>query len=104
MLGKRRKLLMRAEIGLILRAPFASVQCPQQVAGRYFERLVPRCSGGQDRPFYGCGRRCVARGLLFGFVAQERVFERYVLIGGIQTHGFPKLVARAFILPTLSRV
>ena len=42
-------------------------------------------------------------GLLFGFVAQERVFQRDMMVRGIEAHGFGKLVARRFVLPDLQQ-
>ena len=44
-----------------------------------------------------------ASGLLLGFVTEERVFERHVLIGRIQTHSFGELIASGFVLANLEQ-
>ena len=41
--------------------------------------------------------------LLFGLVAEKCIFERNVLIGGIQAHGLPELIPRGFVLSNLEQ-
>ncbi len=92
-----------------------------EIVGRYLERLLPARDACGERPvdilkglFGGVlqGRLAgfadpiedAARlGLLLGFIAQERVFERHVLIGGIEAHGFAELIARSFVFSDLQQ-
>jgi hypothetical protein len=95
-------------------------QCGQllvctKIVGRDFERFEPAGDTDGERPIYILkrlfGRLVVGRltgiadaiedaaglGLLLGLKAQERVFERHMLIGRIQPHGFAELIPGSFV-------
>ena len=63
------------------------------------ESLFGGCVAGLSNPVENAPRH----GLLLGFVAQERVFERHVLVARIQAHGFRELVARVFVFADLQQ-
>ena len=65
--------------------------------GRVLKGLLSSVSKGLLAGFTDAIEDPAGLDLLPGFVAQERVFECDVYIGGIQPHGFGKLIAGSFV-------
>ena len=53
-------------------------------------RIARIADAGEDAAGFGFA----GRGVFAGFVAEKRVFERDMKIGGIEPHGFAELFAR----------
>ena len=73
-------------------------------AGRYSETPARPCSCSVRFAGFADAVEDAARlGLLLGLKAEERIFERHMLIGGIQPHGFAELIARGFVFSDLEK-
>ena len=92
-----------------------------EIAGLRFERLLPACDSRGERLVdilkgllgraLGVGIASLADAvedaprlrLLFGLEAEECIFERCVLVCGIQAHSLAKLIARGVVLSNLEQ-